>query len=144
MRHLTAPNLSELPAVRISKGGGGVSALTNTSPPAILIPTHHPSNSSFQQSVTRRKGHGPSHPTALNAFSRESADSSRQRGGRTNLVWDKLQLTVTPPFLNQGLVCFGAFVAAAEYPAAVCLTCPIRRSSVCRPRPAASPGESAG
>lgn len=130
-----------LPVVRISKGGGGVSTLTNTSPPAILIPTHHPSTSSFHQWVARRKSPGPSDPSALNAFSRPSAHSSRHSEGGEK-VWDKLQQTVISPLLTRELVCvLRDFLLPSCF---ACLTCPIRRSSVRRVRTAASPGESAG
>lgn len=107
-----------LPVVRISKGGGGVSTLTNTSPPAILIPTHHPSTSSFHQWVARRKSPGPSDPSALNAFSRPSAHSSRHSEGGEK-VWDKLQQTVISPLLTRELVCvyYGTFCCRAALPA---------------------------
>ena len=101
--HLSRPRTLSL-LFGFQRRGGGVSALTNTSPPAILIPTHHPSTT-IPPAVSKTEGTSRS-DTHLNALSRPSGSflSTQQDSAglrrRKEEVWDKLQQTVTSPFLT--------------------------------------------
>lgn len=67
--HLSRPRTLSL-LFGFQRRGGGVSALTNTSPPAILISTHHPSTT-IPPPVSKTEGTSRS-DTHLNALSRPS------------------------------------------------------------------------
>lgn len=139
-----------LPVVRISKAGGwGLcphkyfsSCHFNTYTPSLhhLIPpvskTEERSRSGRSRAIAQSWTHF--HVQALIPHGSVGAPLRKE-------VWDKLQQAVTSPFLTGDSVCVLRDVLLRRLSTQlVCLTCPIRRSSVRRVRPAASPGESAG
>lgn len=136
---------SRSPLFGFQRQRGGVSALTNTSPPAILIPTHHPSATSFHQWVKPRRG-GRVTPPPWTHFHVQALIPHGTVGIKFGI---KYNLEHTSPLLTRVCVsvcaCYGTFSCGGWIPSwFACLTCPIRRSSVRCVQPAASPGEWAG
>lgn len=111
-RGRTSPlQISVTPRCWDFRGGGGVSAFPNTSP-GILIPTHHPSTTSFHQWVKPREGHGATERNESSAWAHFHVRALIPRS--FSEVWDNLQQTVTSPFCARDIV-FVAKVVCPSY-----------------------------